>query len=129
MPGSSVVLFVRDLFHPVNDLSVDGFLNSDMCHRDSRACAMPMLLIRLEPDLLAVQVIQKLFAAGAEEALDFPAALRVIWRRVHDEHADRVGDTRQLRASIDFRVVDVQPDGYARAAMAWRMQLRQASSR
>ena len=46
----SVILLVRDLFHPVNNFSVERFLNSGMCHRDSRASAMPVLLIRFEPD-------------------------------------------------------------------------------
>src|SRR5262245_36208762 len=51
MLGSrSVVLLARDLFHPVDDFPVERFLNGVMCHRDIRACAMPVLLIRLEPN-------------------------------------------------------------------------------
>src|SRR6516225_2844970 len=49
----SAVLLVRDLFHPVNDLPVERFLNGDMCHRDSRAGTMPVLLIRFEPNHVA----------------------------------------------------------------------------
>ena len=50
---------------------------------------------------------------GAEEALDFSAALGLIGRSVHDEHADGGGDARQLRAAIDLGVVHVEPHRHA----------------
>src|SRR5215470_1549693 len=75
----------------------------------------PQALIQLieRKGLLAVQVVQKLFPARAEETLDFSAALRLIRRRVDDEHAHRCRDPRQLRATIDLGVIHVKPDGDA----------------
>jgi len=47
------VLVVADLFHPVDNFPVESLLNRDVRHRHSRACAVPMLLSRLEPDDIA----------------------------------------------------------------------------
>src|SRR5260221_14621579 len=44
------VLFVADLFHPVDDLAVELFLNCNMRHGRGRRGTMPMLLARREPD-------------------------------------------------------------------------------
>jgi len=49
----SVILFVADFFHPVNNLPVESLLNGEMRHRDCRAGAMPVLLIGFEPDNIA----------------------------------------------------------------------------
>jgi hypothetical protein len=56
----------------------------------------PQALVQLlqRERLLAVQVVQELFPARAEEALDFSASLRLIRRGVHDEHAHRCRDSR-----------------------------------
>src|SRR5437016_2398696 len=43
------VLFVTDLFHPIDDLAVELFLNRDMCHHRSRRRPMPVLLSGREP--------------------------------------------------------------------------------
>ena len=48
-----VILLVANFFHPVDDLPVESFLKGDMGHGDSRACAMPVLLFRLEPHHIA----------------------------------------------------------------------------
>jgi hypothetical protein len=45
-----LVLFVADLFHPVNRFAVELFLNGDVRHRRRRRGAMPMLLARRELD-------------------------------------------------------------------------------
>ena len=89
----------------------------------------PQALVQLfeRERLLAIQVVQKLFPARAEEAFDFSAALGLIGRSVHDQHADGCGDPRQLRAAIDLGVIHVEPDRAPRAATAWRRQSRQAS--
>src|ERR1700688_1745828 len=44
------VLFVANLFHPVDGLTVELFLNGDVRHGRGRRSAMPMLLARREPD-------------------------------------------------------------------------------
>ena len=44
------VLLVADLFHPVDSLPVELFLNGDMSHGGGRHGTMPMLLTRREPD-------------------------------------------------------------------------------
>jgi hypothetical protein len=47
---SSTVLVVADLFHPVDDLTVELFLNGDMRHGCRRRSPMPVLLARRNPD-------------------------------------------------------------------------------
>jgi hypothetical protein len=47
------VLFVADLFHPVDDLAVELFLGGDMRHGGGRRGAMPVLLARRKPDHVA----------------------------------------------------------------------------
>src|SRR5690349_22316016 len=48
-----LILFVADLFHPVNSLSVEPFLNGDVRHRRGRRGTVPMLLPWWEPDHVA----------------------------------------------------------------------------
>jgi hypothetical protein len=43
---SRLVLFVADLFHPLDDLAIERFLDGDMCHGRRRRSAMPMFLVR-----------------------------------------------------------------------------------
>ena len=62
---------------------------------------------------MRIQVGQKLFADGAEEAFDLAASFGLIRRRVHDQDADGSGDARQLRAAIDLGVIHVEADGQA----------------
>src|SRR3981081_3831505 len=50
--SSSPVLFVADLFHPIDILAVRRFLNSDGRHRRRRRCAMPMLQAKRKPDYI-----------------------------------------------------------------------------
>ena len=45
-----LIVFVVDLFHPLDDLAVQGFLNGDMRHRRCRRGAMPMLFSCRAPD-------------------------------------------------------------------------------
>src|SRR6266704_772650 len=47
------VLFVADLLHPVDDLTVEFFLDGNMGHRSSRRRAMPMLFARRARDHIA----------------------------------------------------------------------------
>jgi hypothetical protein len=49
----AAVLFVADLFHPVDDLAVELFLNGNMRHGRGRRGTMPMLLAWREPDHIA----------------------------------------------------------------------------
>src|SRR5437879_1642532 len=44
------VLFVADLFHPLNRFALELFLNGDMGHRRGWSGAVPMLLARGNPD-------------------------------------------------------------------------------
>src|SRR5208282_5661981 len=46
----SVVLFVGDLFHPVDHLTVELFLDGDVRHGCGRRSPMPVLLAGREPD-------------------------------------------------------------------------------
>ena len=50
--SGSPVLFVANLFHPLDVLVVQRFLNRDVCHRRRRRCTMPMLQTRLKPDYI-----------------------------------------------------------------------------
>src|SRR6266550_3970614 len=47
------VLFVADLFHPLNDFAVERLLNRDVRHRRCRRGAVPMSLVRRAPDHVA----------------------------------------------------------------------------
>src|SRR5947208_6902471 len=49
-PVSKLILFVTDLFHPVDDFTVELFLNGDVCHGCGWRSAMPMLLAGRKPD-------------------------------------------------------------------------------
>src|SRR2546429_7430277 len=51
--GRRLVLFVADLLHPVDDLSVEVFLDRDVGHGGGRRRAMPVLLAPRAPDELA----------------------------------------------------------------------------
>jgi hypothetical protein len=44
----AVVLLVADLFHPINCLAVEFFLNSDMSHGCDERGPMPVLLLRCD---------------------------------------------------------------------------------
>ena len=50
---ASAILLIADVFHPLNDFSIQSLLNGYMRHRRSRTCAMPMLLTRRKPDHIA----------------------------------------------------------------------------
>ena len=78
--------------------------------------------------VFGIEVGEELIAYGAKAALDLAAALGLIGTRVNDQSAERGGDARQLRRAIDLGVVDVQANGHAAAAMAWRRQSSEASS-
>jgi hypothetical protein len=41
-PVSGAVLFIADVLHPIDDLAVERFLNSDMRHRGRRRGAVPV---------------------------------------------------------------------------------------
>src|SRR5271165_6971209 len=56
---------------------------------------------------------QELIAYGAEVALDFAAAFRLIGRRVHDQSAERGGNAGQLLRAIDLGVIDIEPHRHA----------------
>jgi hypothetical protein len=49
----STVLFVADLFHPLDDFTFELFLNGDMRHGCAWRSAMPMLLAGRKPDHIA----------------------------------------------------------------------------
>jgi hypothetical protein len=46
-------IVVTDLFHPVDGLAVEPFLNGDIPHCRRGRCAMPMFLTRRKPDHVA----------------------------------------------------------------------------
>src|SRR3954451_611280 len=48
--GSRPVLVVTHLFHPVDNLTVEVFLNGDVCHGRSWCAPVPVLLAGREPD-------------------------------------------------------------------------------
>src|SRR6266446_4164918 len=48
--SSFAILFVADLFHPVDIPAVNEFLNGDMTHSVGRGGAVPMLHTRRRPD-------------------------------------------------------------------------------
>src|SRR5260221_13591275 len=66
------VLFVADLFHPVDDLAVELFLNGNMRHGRGRRGTMPMLLAWREPDHIAGMDLLN----GTAPAFDPPATAR-----------------------------------------------------
>ena len=49
----AAVLCLTDLLHPVDDLTVERFLNGDVRHRARWHCAVPMFFVRREPDHVA----------------------------------------------------------------------------
>ena len=51
--ASAPILLVADLFHPVDDLAVQRFLNGDMRHCRRRRGAVPVLLAGRKPDHVA----------------------------------------------------------------------------
>jgi hypothetical protein len=54
LPALSLsVLFVSDLFHPIDDLAVELVLNRNMHHGSSRRSPVPVLLAGREPDHIA----------------------------------------------------------------------------
>ena len=46
----SLVLFVADLFHPLDSFTVEIFLNGDMRHTRGCRSSMPVFLTRRDPD-------------------------------------------------------------------------------
>src|SRR5271165_4922546 len=48
--SSLTVLLVSDLFHPIDSLTVEPFLDRDMGHCRCRRGAVPVLLTRRNPD-------------------------------------------------------------------------------
>jgi len=50
---SRLVFFVGDLFHPIDNLAVQSFLNGDMSHGRGGGSTMPMLLAGREPHDIA----------------------------------------------------------------------------
>src|SRR6266516_3960427 len=50
---SASILFVANLFHPLDDFSIERFLNGNVRHRGRRRSAVPMLLVRRKPDHIA----------------------------------------------------------------------------
>ena len=50
---SGLVLFVADLFHPVDRLAVELFVNGDVRHGRRWCSAVPMFLSRWDPDHIA----------------------------------------------------------------------------
>src|SRR6266481_5717349 len=46
----TAVLFVADLFHPVNDFAIESFLNRDMRHGCGWRCTMPVLNTSRNPN-------------------------------------------------------------------------------
>src|SRR5690242_13079101 len=44
------VLLITDMFHPVNDLAVELFLDGDVGHPCTRRCSVPVLFTGREPD-------------------------------------------------------------------------------
>src|SRR5262245_15156068 len=80
--ASGLVLFVADLFHPVNHFAVELFLDGDVCHGRGWRGAVPVLLTWREPD----HVTRPDLLDRAAPALRAPAA------GGHDEGlAQRVG--------------------------------------
>ena len=53
MVKSAPILFVADLFHPVDDLSIERFLNRDMRYSHGGCDAVPVLLVRWKPHHVA----------------------------------------------------------------------------
>src|SRR5580693_5879033 len=53
LPCSAVILFVADLFLPVNHFAVECLLNRNVRHGRRRRSAMPMLLARRKPNHVA----------------------------------------------------------------------------
>src|SRR5260370_31933903 len=49
----SLILFVADLFHPVDGLAVKVFQNGDVRHRRASSGSVPILLTRRAPDHIA----------------------------------------------------------------------------
>jgi hypothetical protein len=51
--SSAAILFVADLLHPVDVLSVQGFLDGRMSHRGGWRCPVPVLESWWEPNHIA----------------------------------------------------------------------------
>src|SRR5438309_11881082 len=50
---ASAILLITDLLHPIDNFSIERFLDCNVCHRGRRRRAVPMLLVRLKPDHIA----------------------------------------------------------------------------
>jgi hypothetical protein len=60
-----------------------------------------------------IEIGEKLLAHGAETAFDLIAAFGLIRSRVNNQNAERRGNARQLRGTVNLRVVDIKTNGYA----------------
>ena len=69
---SLVVLLFTDVFHPVDNFTVELFLNGDVSHGRGCRGTMPMLLARREPD----HITRPNFLDGSSPALCAAAAGR-----------------------------------------------------
>src|SRR5689334_8173077 len=90
--GSLAVLLVADLFHPVDGLAVELFLDGDVRHRRGGRCTVPMLLARREPDHVAGTDL-----LGRTAVALYPAATR----RDDQGLAQRVGVPRGAGARLE----------------------------
>src|SRR5208337_5202175 len=86
-PESGLVLLAGDLFHPVDGLAVELFLNGDVRHVRSCSGAVPMFLTRREPD----HVTRPNFLYRAFPALHEAAASR------HDQYLRSEEHTSELQ--------------------------------
>ena len=50
---ASAILLITDVFHPIDHLAVERFLNGNVRHRRRRRSAMPMFFVRRKPDDIA----------------------------------------------------------------------------
>jgi hypothetical protein len=87
-----LVLFVADLFHPLDHLAVELFLNGDMRHRRCWSRAVPMFLARRKPD----------HVAGPDFLDQAAPSLRPATAGGHDKSlAQRVGMPGRARAGLE----------------------------
>src|SRR5437660_1123433 len=91
-PRLDVVLRVVDVFHPVNDLTVECFRNRDVRHRCGRRRAVPVFFAWREPDDIT-----------RSDLLDRPAlALRKAAAGRHDQClSEGMGVPGRARAGLE----------------------------
>jgi len=71
----------------------------------------PLIQLVERQQRFGIEIGEKLFAHGTEEALDLAASFGLIRRCMNDEDADGGGDARQLRRAVDLGVVQVEARG------------------